>query len=215
MNDKDVQAELYLNWVQLMGEMGVAEATAVPVWRQLAAGYAEDGRFYHNLVHLRQTLRVAHDIREEAAHFTAVQLALWFHDIVYDPTQQDNEEKSAMTAAQALFELDLAEVLIGEVVRLILLTKTHVVMEQDSNGRVVIDADLCVLGASAEGYAAYSQAIRQEYAFVPDAVYRNGRIQILQHFLQRPTIYYTEPMRLMFEAQARQNISNELAMLMG
>jgi predicted metal-dependent HD superfamily phosphohydrolase len=213
MNDSDMQAELYLNWVQLMGEVGVAEAAAVPVWRQLAAGYREDGRFYHNLAHIRQTLRIAHNIHEEAAHFTAVQLALWFHDIVYDATQQDNEEKSAMAAAQALFAIDLSEVLIGEVVRLILLTKTHVAMEQDSNGRVVIDADLSGLGVSAEAYAAYSQAFRQDYAFVPDAVYRNGRIQILQHFLDRPTIYYTEPMRLMFEAQARQNIANELAML--
>lgn len=215
MNDSNLQAELYLNWVRLMGELGLAEDTAVPVWQRLLAGYEEDGRFYHNLAHIRQTLRIAHDLREEAAHFTAVQLALWFHDIVYDPTQQDNEEKSAMAAAQSLFELNLAEVLIGEVVRLILLTKTHVVMEQDSNGRVVIDADLSGLGVPIEKYTAYSQAIRQEYAFVADEAYRNGRIQILQHFLQRPTIYYTEPMRLIFEAQARQNITNELATLTG
>ena len=213
MSEFNLQAELRLNWMQLMGELGVAEATAVSVWQRLVESYTEDGRFYHNLAHIRQTLRIAHDIREEAAHFTAVQLALWFHDIVYAPTQQDNEEKSAMLAAQSLFTLDLSEVVVGEVVRLILLTKTHMVMEQDSNGRVVIDADLSGLGVPAEAYAAYSEAIRKEYAFVPDEVYRNGRIQILQHFLQRPTIYYTEPMRLMFEAQARQNISNELAML--
>ncbi len=214
MNESDLQAELYLNWVQLMGELGVAEATAVPVWQRLLDGYGEDGRFYHNLAHIRQTLRIAHDIREEAAHFTAVQLAIWFHDIVYDPQQQDNEEKSAMAAGQALFALDLPEVLVGEVVRLILLTKTHVVMEQDANGRVIVDADLSSLGVPTEAYTAYSQAIRREYAFVPDEAYKNGRIQILQHFLQRPTIYYTEPMRLIFEAQARENISNELATLM-
>lgn len=213
MNDSDLQAELYRSWVQLMEELGVAEATAVPVWQRLLARYGEDGRFYHNLAHVGQTLQIAQNIREEAAHFSAVQLALWFHDIVYDPMRQDNEEQSAMAAGRALFELNLPEVLVGEVVRLILLTKTHVVMDQDTNGCVIVDADLSGLGVPVEAYTAYVQAIRQEYAFVPDDAYRNGRIQILQHFLQRSSIYYTEPMRLIFEAQARQNISDELAVL--
>ena len=213
MNNLELQAELHLLWVQLLDGLGVAEETGIPVWEELLAEYGADGRSYHGLAHIYHTLQIAHDLREEEAHFTAVQLALWFHDIVYDPTRQDNEEKSAMVAGRSLFQWNIPEVVVGEVVRLILLTKTHVVLEQDRNGCVVVDADLSGLGVPPEMYDAYSQAIRQEYAFVPEDVYRNGRVQILQQFLRRPTIYQTEPMRLLFEAQARQNISNELATL--
>ena len=209
----DVVAKLHPVWVQLLSDLNVPENTAVSVWDDLLQRYSENGRFYHNLVHIDHTLQIAQDLQDEAADFRAVQLAIWFHDIVYDAKGQDNEEKSAMMAGRALFQWELDEALIAEVVRLILLTKSHVLLGDDQNGRVMLDADLSILGAPDASYDAYAQAVRQEYGFVADDVYRQGRTLILQQFLSRPTIFTTEPMRLLLEPQARQNIRRELASL--
>lgn len=210
MSESDVVTQLHPLWVQLLAELGIAEETAVSVWDDLRQRYSEDGRFYHNLDHLHHALQIAQDLQEEAENFTAVQLAIWFHDIIYDAKAQDNEEKSAMFAGRVLFQWELNELLIAEVVRLILLTKSHVLMGDDHNGRVLLDADLAILGAPDVSYDAYAHAVRQEYAFVSEDVYRQGRQLILQQFLNRPTLFSTEPMRLLLEAQARQNITREL-----
>ncbi len=210
MSESHVVTQLHPYWVQLLSDLGIAEETAVSVWADLVQRYSEDGRFYHNLEHLHHALQIAQDLHEEAENFTAVQLAIWFHDVVYDAKAQDNEEKSAMFAGRVLFQWELNELLIAEVVRLILLTKSHVLMGDDRNGRVLLDADLAILGAPDASYDAYAQAVRQEYAFVSEDVYRQGRQLILQQFLSRPTLFSTEPMRLLLEAQARQNIIREL-----
>lgn len=62
-------------------------------------------------------------------------------------------------------------------------------------------------------YARYAAAIHREYAWLPEARYRTGRIAVLQRFLQRRIIYHTEPMRQEREEQARQNLAPEIARL--
>lgn len=212
MSDEIVK-KLHPMWVQLLSDLDVAEETAVSAWSELVQRYSENGRFYHGLEHIYHTLRIAHDLREEAASFTAVQLAIWFHDVIYDAKAQDNEEKSAMMAGRVLFQWGIAEVIVAEVVRLILLTKTHTLIGDDKNGRVILDADLSILGASETIYNNYAQDVRLEYSFVADDIYRQGRLLILQQFLSRPTIYSTEAMRLLLEDQAKQNLRREIASL--
>ncbi len=210
MSDDVVVTGLSSFWEQLVLDLGVSVDTAVSVWDDLLSRYGENGRFYHTLEHIYHTLQIAHDLREEAVDFRAVRLALFFHDAVYDSKAHNNEEKSGMVAGRTLFAWELPEGLIAEVVRLILLTKSHLLIGDDGNGRVVLDADLSILGASAEVYDQYAQAVRREYAFVSDVVYGQGRKQILGQFLQRPSIFTTNAMRLLLEGQARQNIAREI-----
>lgn len=49
----------------------------------------------------------------------------------------------------------------------------------------------------------------------PDAAYRQGRKQVLQHFLSREHIYHTPLMRGQLEQQARQNLKQEMRLLEG
>ena len=72
---------------------------------------------------------------------------------------------------------------------------------------MLLDLDLSVLAAAPDRYRAYAQAIRQEYAAVPDALYRPGRRRVLEGFLARPQIYRTERLRALWEASARANLS--------
>ncbi len=82
----------------------------------------------------------------------------------------------------------------------------------DPDIQVLRDADLAILGSPPQEYAAYAQAIRQEYAWVSDDRYRQGRSRILQAFLQRRTLYFTSPMQALI-SQAHHNLKTEIQRL--
>jgi predicted metal-dependent HD superfamily phosphohydrolase len=102
---------------------------------------------------------------------------------------------------------------IAEVKRLILATKTHKADDDDTDCKILLDADLSVLGSSPELYDLYSAAIRKEYHWVTEADYRTGRKLVLENFLKRERIYYTEYMHQKYEVLARENITREIIVL--
>jgi predicted metal-dependent HD superfamily phosphohydrolase len=59
----------------------------------LVARYSEPHRFYHTLQHLRECFSMLEPASHLASRIGEVQLALWFHDAVYDTRAQDNEEQ--------------------------------------------------------------------------------------------------------------------------
>ncbi|HEU0044784.1 hypothetical protein [Sphingomonas sp.] len=136
---------------------------------------ASSSRHWHGLVHHALMLRaVSRSGHNEAAKRRLV-LATLFHDIVYDSTRSDNEEASARVAHQWLAGEE-AEV----VAALILATKRHA-LDTDPVTRTLLMADLAVLWTpSARLYAFYARGIRAEYAHVPDAAYRQGRMAVLR-----------------------------------
>ncbi|GAB4264979.1 MAG: hypothetical protein Kow0080_04670 [Candidatus Promineifilaceae bacterium] len=182
-------------------------------WHLLMTCYDENGRFYHNLDHLAQVLATIDWLRDVAVDVTAVELAAWFHDAVYNPRRQDNEAASAALAGEWLSALAVPQPRVERVQQLILATRHgQTAVSVDPDVAVLLDADLAVLAADPEQYDHYAQAIRREYAFVDETVYRNGRVHILQHFLQRDHIYYTPPMQPK-EPLARANIKREIERL--
>lgn len=197
-------------WQRLTGSLDCTPAQAGAVWRELYCYYEADGRFYHNLQHIDAVLQCIDGLFSLVQNETAVRLAAWFHDVIYNPRADDNEAASAAWAQTVLDDWSVLPALIDEVTRLILLTRTHKTAADDQDGRVLLDADLAILGTSPEEYDAYAQAIRREYGFVPTADYKKGRQAVLQQYLQRPYLYFTPPMRAAREEQARQNIRREL-----
>jgi predicted metal-dependent HD superfamily phosphohydrolase len=199
-------------WLDLAHRLGITRVTAEAIWRGLASAYGADGRFYHNLQHIQHALDVAEQLRDVAADFTAVQLALWFHDVVYDPRRSDNEAQSAAYAERVLRPLGVPDALLAKVRDLILATKTHEAAD-DPDVWVMLDADLAILSAPPAQYDAYARAIRQEYSFVPEEAYVVGRTAVLQKFLARSPFYLTEWMRELRDTAVTQNLSRELQML--
>jgi predicted metal-dependent HD superfamily phosphohydrolase len=80
----------------------------------------------------------------------------------------------------------------------------------DPDTQALLDADLAILGASEERYRRYAADIRKEYAFVPEAAYREGRAAVLERFLARPRLYYHPLMVAEGEDAARWNLRAEL-----
>ncbi len=179
----------------------------------LTRHYSAPGRHYHNLHHVAEVLRLLAQFEAEAADYDALRFAAWFHDAVYDTRSKTNEEESAALAASALGELGVPPLKTDVVRRLILATKRHEAGGDLPDVGLFLDADLSILGADEETYAAYSEAIREEYAWVPEAAYREGRLQVLKSFLRRDRLFYTPSLAERLEARARRNLSDEIRKL--
>ena len=177
----------------------------------LGAKYTQPHRAYHNLLHIEDVLLRIEELAPPPDHELALALAAWFHDSVYQPDRDDNEERSAYAAYDALEQAGASPTLMAEVMRLIRLTASHEADADDIAGAVLCDADLAILGSSREKYVQYAQGIRQEYIHVPMTDYHAGRARVLRAFLDREHIYSTPYARGHWETQARENIEAEIA----
>lgn len=177
---------------------------------KLCQAYGETQRHYHTLQHLAECLRLAQEWAPAMAHPAEVQVALWFHDAVYEIPGRDNEGQSAQWAREALTAAGVHEHAIGRITQHIQATR-HDGVAASQDAACVVDIDLAILGASPERFAQYEQQIRQEYRWVPDLVFQPKRREVLHGFLARPRIY-TQPQAFdRFEARARANLAQALA----
>ncbi|MGW0971743.1 HD domain-containing protein [Streptomyces sp. NPDC002516] len=185
-----------------------------PYGANLLDRWAEPQRRYHTTDHLLAVLDrvdVLESHGERAADPAAVRLAAWFHDAVYLPDRSENEERSARLAERALAELGVAPGRTAEVARLVRLTVTHDPADDDTDGAVLCDADLAILASPPAAYAAYTAAVREEYAFVPEDAFRQGRAAVLRQLLDLPRLFRTPYGTRTWTAPAQRNMEGELA----
>jgi predicted metal-dependent HD superfamily phosphohydrolase len=199
-------------WLELARRVGARDDVA-GAGAALLGRWAEPHRAYHDLAHLSEVLERVDLLAGEADRPDAVRLAAWFHDAVYDPTAADNEERSADFAETSLTRIRLAPELVEQVCRLVRLTATHEVAEDDRDGAVLCDADLAVLASGAARYSTYVEGVRREYEHVDDATFARGRTAVLRGLLDRPAMFRTAHGRQVWEPAARSNVSAELAAL--
>jgi predicted metal-dependent HD superfamily phosphohydrolase len=185
------------------------------VLEDLVQAYGEPHRHYHTVDHIGSLLALLDLHGCRAADPDALRLAILFHDVVYDPARHDNEEASAAVAADRLTRLGFSEALVAKVARYIVATRHDKPDEAVGDGdlALLLDLDLSVLAAAPGAYRAYADAVRREYAFLPDDLYRAGRRRVLAGFLARGRIYLTEPLRALWEEPARVNLAAESAAL--
>jgi predicted metal-dependent HD superfamily phosphohydrolase len=176
----------------------------------LLTAYGEPHRTYHGLAHLMDCLARLDEASAPEPVRDQVEAALWYHDAVYDPRADDNEERSAERACRELPELGVPSTVVAEIARLVRLTN-HRTPPEDHSGRLICDIDLSILGRPSEEFDVYDAAIRAEYAWVPEERYRDARRRILQGFLNRDPLYQTEHFRRRYEGQARANLRRAVA----
>jgi predicted metal-dependent HD superfamily phosphohydrolase len=181
-------------------------------WQQIAVNYGGAGRFYHTLVHLEHLYGQVLPLKTDIEDWDTLLFTLFYHDVVYNASRKDNEEKSAEIAEAHLTALGYPPARISRCKAQIIATKSHVESsEQDTN--LFLDADLSILGQEFSIYKTYTQQIRKEYAMYPDLLYRPGRKKVLQHFLGMDSIFKTRYFQEKYEASARKNLQAELAQL--
>jgi predicted metal-dependent HD superfamily phosphohydrolase len=201
---------LATRWHTLTAPLLPAAARREAEWQRLAAAYEAPGRHYHNLAHIESLLdRVGKFSLQDAP---MVELAIWFHDAVYDALRHDNEAQSADWALAFLAETSFEPARQARVADLIRRTANHTQPQppHDADLLLFLDADLSILGAPEAAYWAYARQIRQEYQQVPDDLYRPGRRQVLARLLEAPVLFHTPALREELDAPARRNLQLEL-----
>lgn len=198
-------------WLSLFGN-SCSESLLQSIYNQILIHYSEPHRAYHTFEHIQACLRHYDTIRDQLENPSAVELAIWFHDVVYDPKSNNNEEKSAEFAQKALSGLGCEPGLIQEVYDLILLTK-HPSQPHALDEKFLLDIDLSILGSREEVFMEYENNVRQEYKSVPNFLYRRGRKKILKSFLDQDRVYQTDYFRELLETQARINIEQVIKRL--
>ncbi|WP_095204500.1 HD domain-containing protein [Mesorhizobium carmichaelinearum] len=184
---------------------------------ELSALYGAGDRHYHNLAHIEAMLALAGDYRAQLGDAEAVEAAIWFHDAIYDSKAKDNEARSAALAEEKLADRTGAGRL-GRISAMIVATATHQLPRFDDaaatrDASLFLDMDLSILGAAPDAFDAYEHAVRREYEWVAEPMWRAGRGAVLKDFLARPHIFHTEEFRQRFEPQARLNMARSLETL--
>lgn len=201
--------QLKHNWNQLFHRYSVDEKLRDTQFELIYKQYSDSSRHYHNLDHISAMLSLTENYSDLIKEKDIVLFAIWFHDIVYNPLKKNNEEKSAGMAGEMMEKLKTEPDKIKRVQQYILTTKTHS-GPADSDLSFFLDLDLSVLGSSAETYDNYCRNVRKEYSWVPDMLYKPGRMKVLQHFLDMERIFKTELFYNLFETKARENLRTEM-----
>lgn len=197
-------------WNEAWSHAGVTAPAGL--FERIIAAYAEPHRAYHTLQHLDECLASLAPAAHLAHAIGSVELALWFHDAIYDTRAKDSEVRSARWARK---ELSVSGVTpdVAESVEALVLATRHDVTPADADARLLVDVDLSILSAPAARFDEYEAQVRIEYGWVPEDAFREGRSRVLRTFLDRPAIFSTPWFRDRCEARARQNLARSLARL--
>ncbi len=180
---------------------------------ELAAAYGEPHRAYHDLRHVDELLAWFDVVAREVGWVqpAEVQVAILFHDVVYDVTRADNEARSAARAREAIARAWPA-VDADRVAQLIELTAQHgALTSADGDAALFLDCDLAILGAAPARYDEYERAIAIEYARVAADAYRAGRRAFLARLAAKPRLYFSDFFHARLDATARANLARALA----
>jgi predicted metal-dependent HD superfamily phosphohydrolase len=182
------------------------------VFEEVVARYAEAHRHYHTVRHLEECFDVLERVRREAERPGEVELALWFHDAVYDTKRHDNEERSAEWAQSVTAEAGV-DASVGQRVAALIMATRHDATPVGADACALVDVDLSILGAEPLRFDEYERQVREEYRWVPEPVFRRERRKILRRLLARPALFNTARMRESHERRARANLERSLARL--
>lgn len=185
------------------------------IWRlygEVATRYSEPHRFYHNLWHISHCLRVLDEARHLCRNADEVEIALWFHDAIYNFGEGNNEKESAFACGLALTKLEVTPNFRDVVWKHILATK-HLEVPEDPDSRIVADIDISIMGHPKAVYLEGEKRIFREFEWVPMETGRVLRENHLRGFLDRDRVYATDFFRDKYEHQARKNLEGSLRRL--
>lgn len=224
-NGIDHAARLRPRWRELCERLGVAAEQQEKWWAMIEGRYIEPHRHYHTLEHLSELLEHLDAHRSAITDVDAVSLAIFFHDIVYEPKagSPKNEQDSAILfdffGQEALppgSPLGLTKgALIAKVRTWILQTASHKVSDEDEQDcKLFMDFDMAILGTPWERYDKYSQQVRSEYCHVPEAVFCKARSAFLASCaLDAAPVFASAAFRRSHEMQAKENMAREASLL--
>jgi predicted metal-dependent HD superfamily phosphohydrolase len=173
------------------------------VYAELRGLFGAPFRRYHTLEHIHDCLRRLDDVAGLLNDPDAVELALWFHDAVYEMDAWTNEQRSAELFAKLAKGADPA--FRRRVGGLIMATR-HLGRERSPDRRFIVDIDLAGFGAPWDEFMRNGALLREESPAKTDAQYHRGQMSFLQRLQRRRHFFATDYFRDRYESVARENL---------
>ena len=174
------------------------------VFDELVSLYTGPDRHYHCAEHIRFCLDKLDEAREAGNYSINVEMAVWFHDAIYEAGDSENERKSASWFAQCT-RGHLSREMIDEISQLIVAT-THRDTPNSWQEKLLVDVDLSSFGLPWEKFLEDGHNIRLEFGHLSDEEFVSNQSRFLNGLLERPVIFHTRHFSDCYEAVARQNI---------
>jgi predicted metal-dependent HD superfamily phosphohydrolase len=191
--------------------VGLSPEIELTIWTAIESRYCEPVRAYHTLEHIHDLIIISRQFKTEISDYNSVLLAIIFHDIVYDPKSNANEENSADLFSEFLGDY-LHKSLLTKTVNYILATKSHLPgQDSDHDLLLFLDLDMSILGRERDEYCSYAAKIRKEYSHVEERAFNVGRSNFLRKTLQSSHhIFLTGKFQSLMESKARSNLEWEI-----
>lgn len=199
-------------WMSLWRRL-CAQGDGLKVYNDLVTRYSEPHRAYHILGHIEHCLDELELALRFVINLEAIELALWYHDAIYDTRARDNEGRSAALAIRMMADASILDVYGPSVTNLIMATR-HLTTPTDPDAQLLVDIDLSILGQPGDKFDEYERQIRKEYEWVKQEEFASRRIDILMSLLNRPKIYSTKFFQEKYELQAGRNLTRSIAKLL-
>jgi predicted metal-dependent HD superfamily phosphohydrolase len=202
-------------------------------WSILKFGYGNTDREYHNFDHIEDLLNKFNLIEDKIKYPQAFKLAIWFHDVIFNPLSKHSEDDSALLARRLLDELD--EELSVRVSELVLFTKwdsgwffegtvedlhrnySFEFSTMNEDFLYLRDIDWSGFGSSWGNYSKNTRQIYMESYFQSTKENKKKRIKFLEWIRnslpKQRELFSTELFRKMLTEKAYRNIDKELKIL--
>ncbi len=184
---------------------GAADSSAA-IHQRLVEAYNEPQRHYHTLVHIDHCLAIFDQCKSLATNADALEIAVWFHDVIFEPGKRNNEAQSAELYQDLSTDVHDNEFR-GLVGRLIMATLHDGSSLDDTDAGYMVDIDLSSFGLPWKDFLRDSQHLREENAQLSDTEYYRRTRDFQAGLLAKPRFYVTDYFCQRYEQQARNNLT--------
>ena len=191
-----------LLWQHCLLDQATDDSAAIH--QQLIASYSEPQRFYHTLTHIEHCLSLIDKISSELQNPDALEIAIWFHDVVYQPGARDNEQLSAdqfMAITDGIFDDGLRDTVYQHIMATV--HDGAEIKYADTN--YMLDIDLSGFGRPWAEFIQDSDNLRLEMEDLPDDVFYQRQTAFQDKLFGQPRFFKTDYFYDNYEARARQN----------
>ena len=201
--------KLHKRWVRLLERLKVDNFKSdIVIFEVIYRAYSEGHRKYHNVRHLCDVLMCLDRFKHLLYHPDLVELALFYHDIVYEIGSGRNEVLSVELFDDHFYD-HLSDGDRSRVKSLIMATEIGSLPERYMDCNYIADIDKAMMGGDPDDFKRNSLLIHEEYNVFSDNEFYEGRRKILMRLLNEG-VYKTRFFEMMYGNVAIQNINEEL-----
>jgi predicted metal-dependent HD superfamily phosphohydrolase len=186
------------------------------LFSEIVKRYFEEHRFYHNLEHISDCLDKFDEVKNQGLIKIPdeLEMAVFYHDIIYDVNKINNEELSAKLMSAKLQKIGMDKKFVAGVNNLIMDTWKHELGKHPDSGYMV-DIDLFVgLGTDWEQFVDNRKKIDKEYRTKYNEKEKLiGTVMFYNNMLNRKKIFLTDYFNSKYECQARENMKKSIELL--